>query len=278
MKTKECEVIQDLLPLYADGSLSKASAELVDEHLSGCEECSKALAHMQSEIKVEAPAANVSSSINDIKKRYFKVFAVILAGILAVAIFSFGAVSIKYAWPVMHGFVPMDADDLTVSEEGGNVVITTRESDYISSLYFLYRVNEDETISMFVSFCSAGSQYASVSKKGEKRIWTWSPFRIDNRGTLEGGNYIEGGSAGGNSQFLFPEKITLSGNIRDIYYVPEISFKQMNEWGNVWQNNCREMINAIRTNPNDRSLYGLIPTTGFDFDSLGEATLIWSRD
>ena len=144
MKTKECEVIQDLLPLYADGSLSKASAELVDEHLSGCEECSKALAHMQSEIKVEAPAANVSSSINDIKKRYFKVFAVILAGILTVAIFSFGAVSIKYAWPVMHGFVPMDADDLTVSEEGGNVVITTRGSDYISSLIYLYRVNEDE--------------------------------------------------------------------------------------------------------------------------------------
>ena len=34
MKTAQCDIVQDLLPLYADGSLSQASVEFVDAHLA----------------------------------------------------------------------------------------------------------------------------------------------------------------------------------------------------------------------------------------------------
>jgi len=37
-------IIQDLLPIYADGELSPASTELVEEHLNKCESCRKELA------------------------------------------------------------------------------------------------------------------------------------------------------------------------------------------------------------------------------------------
>ena len=40
---KTCEIMHDLLPLYADDVCSDASRELVEEHLKGCPDCSEYL-------------------------------------------------------------------------------------------------------------------------------------------------------------------------------------------------------------------------------------------
>ena len=40
---KDCEVIRDLLPLYADDVCSERSRELIEEHLTGCPDCSAML-------------------------------------------------------------------------------------------------------------------------------------------------------------------------------------------------------------------------------------------
>ena len=37
--SKQCEIVQDLLPLYVDGVCSEASAELVKGHVEACEAC-----------------------------------------------------------------------------------------------------------------------------------------------------------------------------------------------------------------------------------------------
>ena len=42
-----CEVIRDLLPLYADDACSEESRRLVDEHLAECTECSGILKRLQ---------------------------------------------------------------------------------------------------------------------------------------------------------------------------------------------------------------------------------------
>ena len=36
---KQCEIIQDLLPLYVDGACSEASSEMIKEHLETCDAC-----------------------------------------------------------------------------------------------------------------------------------------------------------------------------------------------------------------------------------------------
>ena len=45
---KECEVIRDLLPLYADDVCSETSRELIREHLQECPECSAVLEKLRS--------------------------------------------------------------------------------------------------------------------------------------------------------------------------------------------------------------------------------------
>ena len=46
-KEKECEIIRDLLPLYADDVCSERSAQLIEEHLQNCPECSAMLEQLR---------------------------------------------------------------------------------------------------------------------------------------------------------------------------------------------------------------------------------------
>lgn len=43
MNERECQIIQDLLPLYSDGVTSEASTAMVERHLTECKGCSEAL-------------------------------------------------------------------------------------------------------------------------------------------------------------------------------------------------------------------------------------------
>ena len=47
-----CDVIRDLLPLYAEDMVSEDSKQLVDEHLCECDPCSKELAELKNTPKV----------------------------------------------------------------------------------------------------------------------------------------------------------------------------------------------------------------------------------
>lgn len=49
----ECAIIEDLLPLYADGVCSQESRKIVEEHLAQCENCRAALEQMQAQMPQE---------------------------------------------------------------------------------------------------------------------------------------------------------------------------------------------------------------------------------
>lgn len=52
----DCNVIKDLLPLYADGVCSNESRELIEAHLAQCEECRRDLERMQTQITEQGAA------------------------------------------------------------------------------------------------------------------------------------------------------------------------------------------------------------------------------
>ena len=41
MSNKECDIVQDLLPLYYDNACSEESRRFVEKHLPGCNDCQK---------------------------------------------------------------------------------------------------------------------------------------------------------------------------------------------------------------------------------------------
>lgn len=92
MKTN-CDIICDLLPLYADHVTSEASNALVEEHLSECPDCQKKLEQMQSPLPVK-PEESAAAPLEKIRSRIFRnrICAILIA---VCAVICLAAVSAK---------------------------------------------------------------------------------------------------------------------------------------------------------------------------------------
>lgn len=80
----ECDVIRDLLPLYAEKLASPASSALVEQHLSECPACRAELEQMEKPVPVQpepqpdAPLKNIRSSLNRRLRTMLCSFAAVL--------------------------------------------------------------------------------------------------------------------------------------------------------------------------------------------------------
>ena len=66
-----CDVIQDLLPLYADGQLSNASKQLIEEHIQHCPVCQATVSAMCSPLELPHPSED-AEYIEALKKQKHK--------------------------------------------------------------------------------------------------------------------------------------------------------------------------------------------------------------
>lgn len=82
-----CKIIQDLLPLYADGIASEETNEAVREHIAECEECGKIYEKMtESPEIIESPQNDRDVDyMKKIKSRGRKITAAIVGGLFAAA-------------------------------------------------------------------------------------------------------------------------------------------------------------------------------------------------
>ena len=83
----QCEIIRDILPLYAEDMVSKPTREMVEVHLADCEGCRKEL----DQLHMDKPAERKTeiASLQHVKKTIRKA-QVLLASIAVLVIVSFG--------------------------------------------------------------------------------------------------------------------------------------------------------------------------------------------
>ena len=53
----QCEIIRDLLPLYAEGLTGDAANREIEAHLAGCDACAKALEQLRVPVEQPEPQA-----------------------------------------------------------------------------------------------------------------------------------------------------------------------------------------------------------------------------
>ena len=86
MSNKECEIVQDLLPLYYDKACSEASCSFVEKHMAGCSDCQKIYNELQ-ENNVDEVLAKESKGVLAKKERNAAYKAgVVIAAILLLPI------------------------------------------------------------------------------------------------------------------------------------------------------------------------------------------------
>ena len=82
---KECEIIRDLLPLYADSACSASSREIIDEHLKACPGCTAYLRDIRDSEAESALKAEKALVIQNQARRFKRRSAV--AGSVISALF-----------------------------------------------------------------------------------------------------------------------------------------------------------------------------------------------
>lgn len=81
-----CDIIKDLLPLYAEDMVSRDSKKLVDDHLCGCDGCARELAELKKapRVPMEVDAASLKRVGDTIRRR--RILAVMAAVFLLATV------------------------------------------------------------------------------------------------------------------------------------------------------------------------------------------------
>lgn len=115
----ECEIVMDLLPLYAENIASEASADFVRRHIENCTSCREELGRISSPrvTNAQADAAPLKRIKREIKSQ--KVKAIIAAGVFLLAIF----VSV-FGYLTAPEYYMYSSDLIDISENNERLIIT----------------------------------------------------------------------------------------------------------------------------------------------------------
>ena len=113
---KDCSIVQDLLPLYAEDMLREETKEFVEGHLAQCEACRTELAALKTEDVT--PASVSAQPLRSLKKqlRRKKFTAVLLAVTLALTLAAAG-----FAYLTAPQYLPYSETEWTVARADGAV-------------------------------------------------------------------------------------------------------------------------------------------------------------
>lgn len=108
--SKDCSIVQDLLPLYAEDMLREETKEFVNRHLSQCAACRAELDALRADVKPQPVSAQ---PLRDLKRqlRRKKLTAVLLAVTLALTLATTG-----FAYLTAPQYLPYNAADWSVHE------------------------------------------------------------------------------------------------------------------------------------------------------------------
>lgn len=125
MKQVECDVIKDLLPSYIDKVSTKATNDLIEEHIENCKNCETRLKEMNKEIDVK-PLYDQEDKIDYLKGfRKNKTITIIFTIILTLDIIVAGILA--YHFITKHIDIFLNVNDIE---------ITTRIDKFMEEEYF----------------------------------------------------------------------------------------------------------------------------------------------
>ena len=150
---KQCEIVQDLLPLYVDGACSESSVAMVKEHLESCPECKALYEKLCSDTGEETLKAEMVGVVAKHEKKVKQkrlltiVVSVVLTIVLIFAVINLWPASIDYGSSEIYSREDMDEaitliKDQFYSWEGCKLYsiyytddsFCQREVDYVNTL------------------------------------------------------------------------------------------------------------------------------------------------
>lgn len=125
---KDCSIVQDLLPLYAENMLREETKEFVDGHLAQCAACRAELDALKADVK---PAPVSAQPLRDLKRqlRRKKLTAVLLAVALALTLATAG-----FAYLTAPQYLPYSETEWAISRSPSALADDGSAADGLSDL------------------------------------------------------------------------------------------------------------------------------------------------
>ena len=125
---KDCSIVQDLLPLYAEDMLREGTKEYVDGHLAQCEACRAELDALKADVK---PVPVSAQPLRDLKRqlRRKKLTAVLLAVTLALTLATAG-----FAYLTAPQYLPYSETEWAISRSPSALADDGSAADGLSDL------------------------------------------------------------------------------------------------------------------------------------------------
>ena len=214
-----CNVIRDLLPLYVDDVISDDSRKLVDEHISGCENCMNYYKEMKTSVIDNDPVkhSGEKETLKKIKKAINKkrFITAMITAIFMIAV----AGGLFYGIVVREKYIPYEEAGLYVTDEA---IRSDRDYYKSSGIY----TPDGETLFLYMTTTT----YTELKGNGIEAGW---PIIV-----------------------LTDDALTMqteddSGNIteqvcREIYYIPEQNARQLMKVINWGDGNVEEEIENLK--------------------------------
>ena len=126
--SKDCSIVQDLLPLYAEDMLREETKEFVDGHLAQCAACRAELDALKADVK---PAPVSAQPLRDLKRqlRRKKLTAVLLAVTLALTLATAG-----FAYLTAPQYLPYSETEWAISRSPSALADDGSAADGLSDL------------------------------------------------------------------------------------------------------------------------------------------------
>lgn len=203
MSKTNCNLINDLLPLYADNVCSEESKSAVAEHIADCDKCRAQLEKMGRPISVN-PAEDIAV-MKRIKQR-IRIEKIVVIGISAIVLFLALAVIYFFVFTVDYTM------DYHNSNLAGNIAVKEDEN---GDLWFVRRNETCEACYMLPDLIDANGKHFSDESFDKDNIVAFA-YTLKVRGSTAIGNrsVVMGGIE--EQELLFNKND--KPNIETIYY------------------------------------------------------------
>lgn len=122
---KDCEIVNDLLPLYIDDVCSKSSSSFVERHLKKCKDCEKKFQKLSGNIVNEVQDENVKEK--NYKELFNRIkFNYILKTILITLLIMFPIL----VWITNGNIFAVNIDSLHINNKANQLFTALKESDH----------------------------------------------------------------------------------------------------------------------------------------------------
>ena len=120
MREINCNIIQDILPLYVDEVVSDDTKEMVDEHLQHCGQCQKEYVSMKQDFYM--PVENKVPHFNTISKKWRKKkWMISIGSIVATAIILMGTFSFVFYYETV---IPYSKNFINIEIQNDNQLVS----------------------------------------------------------------------------------------------------------------------------------------------------------